>query len=545
MKLSFMQRVIARAATWAGLQPSNPGLASVFGAYSLTSSGQEVTATTSLNLAVYFACIRNISEDIAALPVVAFQRDGDRKRKDDDAPAHRLLDVEPNPEMSGQTLRETLTHHALGWGNGYAEIVRKGNGEPVELWPITPDRVTVKRSTSGTLYYDVLGRDNRTKPIPAEDMLHVKGLSFDGLVGYSVAGYARESIGGGLAMDKYAAAFFGNSSMPSVIIKHPLKLKTDTKKAFRESWEEMHRGAEKAHKAAVLDEGMDVQPLTINQKDSQFIESRQHNIEDVCRWFRMPPHMVQHLLRATFTNIEHQGIEYVVYTLGAWIKRWETEVRRKLFLPSQRMAWGFEHNVSGLLRGDIQARFTAYAQARQWGWLSVNDIRKLENDDPVEGGDTYLSPSNMVPADRLDDIVDSQIAGKQQPTPPPGQPTDQQREALRMPIIDTVARMIRKEAMQARTAAKKPSTFTDWLDKFVVEHKAAMNEALAPHVKPWNTFTATPINAEQFVTAHIEELRKTLDDALSTPLDQFEAKITALTESWNSDRAAEIVRAIT
>lgn len=524
-----------------------------------TASGETVGPTTALRLSVYFACIRNISEDVGKLPVMVYEDMPDgTKRRERDNPIWELLGEKPNSEMSAMTFRETLTHHALGWGNGYAEIVRNVAGEAIELWPITPERVKPFRAADRSLWFQVqsAATSGYREPnyVPAADMLHIHGLGYDGCGGYSVASYAKESIGSGLALDKYGASFFGNGALPGAVLEHPASLSPKALQNLRKSWEEMHKGAGNAHKAAILEEGMKLNKISVNPNDAQFIESKQHTVEDICRWFRMPPHMVQHLLRATFANIEHQGIEYVKFTLEAWLQRWEQEVKRKLLGSGN---YYFEHNINGLLRGDTQSRYAAYAVGRQWGWMSANDIRRLENLDPIDGGDVYLSPQNMTPADRLNDVIDAQIAGKQtgsQPNNNPNapDPTANARtlESLRQPLVAAIKTLLQKESDRAKAAAKKPDKFNAWLDEFYSEHRTYAIGKIVPCVVSWNAVAADYgghyVNAADIADAHCKRTHGELLEASGTAtVATIEPTIERLTSEWTETRAAEFARQIT
>jgi HK97 family phage portal protein len=362
-----------------------------------TVSGENVSPARAMGLSAYFDAIRIISEDCGKLPLPLYDRQPDGgKNRLPKHPIYRLIHDQPNPEMSAQAFRETLTQHALGWGGGFAEIERRGDGFPVALWPLDPAIVTVERDRdTKRLDYVIRGPDRGVHHLRPENVFHLHGLGFDGVTGYSVARLAKQSIGLALASEKSGAAFFGNDARPGGVLQTPNALDPEAKTKLREQWNAAHRGSQHAYKMVVLEDGMTFNPITIPSKDAQWVESRMFSVEEIARWFRVPPHKLQHLLRATFSNIAEQSIEYVVDCLLAWLKRWESEIWRKLIPRSDQARIFAEHVVEGLLRGDVVARFDAYQKAIQTGWMSRNEARVLENMNPAEGLDAFLEPMNM------------------------------------------------------------------------------------------------------------------------------------------------------
>lgn len=376
-------------------------LADAFGGFK-SSAGVSVTPESAMRLSAVAACVRLISESIASLPLHVYRRvDNQRRARVTDLPEYRLLHSEPNRLMTSFLFRDTLAVSVLLRGNAYAIITRGGGGVPRELLPVpVGSNVTVMRTAGGELAYDVMlqGRQFR---VSQWDMIHVPGLAFDGITGMSPIRYAAESIGLGLAAEQYGGTFFGNGSTPSGYISIPGKLTEDQANVLRNSWYAAYGGLSNANKTAVIFEGGKFEKISIPPGEAQFIETRKFQVSEIARWYRVPPHMIGDLERATFSNIEHQSLEFVTHTLRPWLVRFEQEFNRKLFptssagQPSDLYA---EFSVDGLLRGDIKSRADYYTKARQWGWLSVNDIRALENLEPVDNGDIYLTPMNMVPA---------------------------------------------------------------------------------------------------------------------------------------------------
>lgn len=374
-----------------------------------TTAGLSVSPQGALAIAAYYACLRTIAEDVGKLPLLVYRRLSPRgKERATEHPLYNLLHNAPNSDMTAMTFREVLTHHAVGWGNGYAEIVTDGRGEVSALYPIHPSRVALRRDDQGGVVYDVYGetvlgaRDvGRVVRLPSENVLHIKGLGADGLSGYSVAQLAAESLGLSLAAQTFGAAFFGNGTALGGVLEHPGTLSDTAVAHLRESWQTRYGGPENANKPAILEEGMKWTRLGIPPDEAQFLETRQFQVREVARWFRMPPHKIQDLTEATFSNIEQQSIEYVTDTLMPWLVRWEQELRRKLFAREPDIF--AEHLVLGLLRGDQAARAAYYKDLFNVGALSPNDIRELENENPIPGraGDRYYIQMNMTTLDTV------------------------------------------------------------------------------------------------------------------------------------------------
>jgi len=362
----------------------------------LTKSGVTITNDNSLKISTVYACIRNISEDIGKLPLKVYQKVGNGKEEKPDHPVYKILHDTPNPEMAAMSFRQTMTAHILGWGNAYAEIQRDIHGRVAGLWPIRPDRVSPFRDGNKDIWYEISTDNNEKINLRYDRVLHLPGFSYDGLMGYNVIAYAKESLGFAKAAEKFGATFFGNGATPSGVLEHPGSL---SKEAFERLKAEKEAGftGDNAHKMMILEEGMKFTQISIPPEDAQFLETRQFSIPEICRWFRMPPHKVHDLTRATFSNIEHQAIEYVTDTLTPWFIRWEQEINRKLFSEKERRdGYYVKHIAEGLLRGDIKSRYDAYAVGRNWGWLSANDIRQFEDMDPIDEGEDYLIPVNMM-----------------------------------------------------------------------------------------------------------------------------------------------------
>ena len=369
-----------------------------------STSGKRVNERSAMQMTAVYSCVRILSEAVASLPLHFYEYSGDgSKVKATNHPLYFLLHDEPNPEMSSYTFREVLMTHLLLWGNAYAQIIRNGKGEVVALYPLMPDRMNVDRDEKGQLYYeyrmstdDAPTMKGSTVKLASWDVLHIPGLGFDGLVGYSPIAMAKNAIGMAIACEEYGAKFFANGAAPSGVLEHPGTLKDPSR--VRDSWTQTFGGSSNANKVAVLEEGMKYTPISISPEQAQFLETRKFQINEIARIFRVPPHMVGDLEKSSFSNIEQQSLEFVKYTLDPWVSRWEQAMVRSLLSVEEKKKYFIKFNVDGLLRGDYQSRMNGYAVARQNGWMSANDIRELENLDkiPAElGGDLYLINGNM------------------------------------------------------------------------------------------------------------------------------------------------------
>lgn len=371
-----------------------------------TTSGKAVTERSAMQMTAVYSCVRILAEAIAGLPIHLYKYKPDGgKEKAIDHPLYLLLHDEPNPEMSSFVFRETLMTHLLLWGNAYAQVIRNGRNEVVALYPLMPNKMTVDRDEHGQLYYEYQ-RSNDEAPtlkgstvvLKPTDVLHIPGLGFDGLVGYSPIAMAKNAIGMAIACEEYGAKFFANGAAPGGVLEHPGTIKDPQR--VRESWQSTFGGSGNSNKIAVLEEGMKYTPIGISPEQAQFLETRKFQINEIARIFRVPPHMVGDLEKSSFSNIEQQSLEFVKYTLDPWVIRWEQSIQRTLLTPEEKKSYYVKFNVEGLLRGDYQSRMNGYAIGRQNGWMSANDIRELENLDRIpdeEGGDLYLINGNMLP----------------------------------------------------------------------------------------------------------------------------------------------------
>ena len=387
-----------------------------------TTSGKVVNERSAMQTTAVYACVRILSEAIAGLPlhVYRYRTDGGKERIPFH-PLYHILHDEPNPEMTSFVFRETLMSHLLLWGNAYAQIVRNGRGEVIALYPLLPNKMEVYRATNGEILYkyyreiDESGIDPKGGYVTLrkDEVLHIPGLGFDGLIGYSPIAMAKNAIGMSLATEEYGASFFANGANPGGVLEHPGVIKDIQR--VKDSWNSAYQGTGNAHKIAVLEEGMKFQAIGIPPEQAQFLETRKFQINEIARIFRVPPHMVGDLEKSSFSNIEQQSLEFVKYTLDPWVVRWEQSLQQALLLPSEKATLFIKFNLDGLLRGDYQSRMNGYSVARQNGWMSANDIRELENMIRIpaeEGGDLYLVNGNMLPLSQAGNFYEKEANGQ-------------------------------------------------------------------------------------------------------------------------------------
>ena len=363
-----------------------------------STSGKSVNEMTAMQTTAVYACVRILSEAIASLPIHVYRYKDGGKEMVCDHPLYTLLHDEPNPEMISFVFRETLMSHLLIWGNAYAQIIRNGKGEVLSLYPLLPNKMSVERDSNGVLYY-VYSRYTDENPnmkkmgdiiLRQEDVLHIPGLGFDGLIGYSPIAMARNAVGMTMACEEYGASFFANGANPGGVLEHPGVIKNPER--VRDAWQRAYGGSN-SHHTAILEEGMKYTPISIPNNEAQFLETRKFQVEEIARLYRVPLHMIGDLDHATFSNVEHLSLDFVKYSLDPWIVRWEQGMMKDLLSDSEKGKYFIKFNVEGLLRGDYASRMQGYATARQNGWMSTNDIRELEDMNLVPeelGGNLYL-----------------------------------------------------------------------------------------------------------------------------------------------------------
>lgn len=553
-----------------------------------TASREPVTEATALTYSAVWAATRLLSGTGGWLPLDLYRRltGGGREVALDD-PRETMVHDRPNGDMSSMMFRCQGIAQQVNAGNCYAEIEREETRKkrPVKLWPIHHSRVKVHRDESG-LWYEVKNNDGTSIAIDAADMLHVPSMmSDDGISGKGVIQHARESIGFGLATEKYGAAWFGKGSVPRLALSHPGKLTPEARANMRSEWKEAYGGPD-GSRVAVLQEGVKLESISVNNEDSQFLETRGYNVKEIARWYGVPPHMIGDLEHATFSNIEHQGIEFVVYSLIPWLKLWEQELWAKLLSPEEQVTHYFEFNVTALMRGDAAARASFYTALSNIGAINRNEIRETENLNPVPGGDVFLVQGAMFAIGDEGIPVNTTAAVAGEPVPGPagrdgadgadgkdGEPgargekgdrgdagpagergldgtnhDPRQLEAvgtrvselegsfstLRQNIrkdatLREVSRLAYKEMQAASRAANHPNTFLAWIDEFYEKHQSQ----LAGEVGEAASSEWCAVSRE-----------KLLEASEATP-QMFPLVVAKCVSQWNTTRVAEFVTHLT
>jgi HK97 family phage portal protein len=480
-----------------GGNPASPQywVRKMLGAAEESSSGIEVDEDSALRHSPVWAAVNIIAGTIGALPLKVYRRLEKGKEVQPSHPIYRLLHDQPNPFMDALTFRELLQGHVLTWGNGYAEIQWTGRGDPIALWPLLPDRTEPQLNEKKELIYRVLDRQTQRQAIlPASSVLHIRGLGFDGLKGYSPIRYHIEAIGLGVATKRYGARFFGNGAQPGGILEHPGIVAEDKRKRMKESWEEAHQGLEQSHRIAILEDGMKWHQVGVSPEDAQAIETQKFSVSDIARIYQVPLHMLAELDRATFNNIEHQKIEFLAMTLYRWLRKWEIECGLKLFSETERTEYFAEFVTDALLRGDTPSRYAAYQSAVFAGWMTRNEVRAKENLNPLDGLDEPLEPENTRPAGEYPTNAPKpkRLPGTTLPaaTDDEDQAPDERAmtkiaEGFSLVLADTLQRMSRKHFNDARRGNQRnPGTqWPQWLDAYCREQEPTFRGALIPAIQ--------------------------------------------------------------
>jgi HK97 family phage portal protein len=358
-------------------------------------TGVVVDQSTVFNLSTVYACINAIAQTVGSLPLVLYKRVGEGKER---ATEHYLFDIlrnNPNPNILPSAFKEAIMGNVLTRGNGYAEIEFDVMGRPLALWPIASSRVRpVQVGTE--LSYDIT-LENKIARVPAHRIFHVPGLSFNGIEGVTPIEISREAFAMALSNQEYAARFFKNDANPGGILKHPAKLASDAYDRLKKQTENMHMGLEKKHRFMLLEGGLTWEKTGLSPADSQLLEERKFSVTDIARMFRVPPHIIADLERATFSNIEMQSIEFLTYCIMPWLVKFQEAIQKRVIPAVDKSKYFAEYLVNALLKGDTKTRFEAYGIGLDRGFLSINDVRAMENMNEVEGGDKYYKAVNMAP----------------------------------------------------------------------------------------------------------------------------------------------------
>ncbi|QQK75086.1 phage portal protein [Salicibibacter cibarius] len=538
---------------------------SIFGGGTNTNSGVNVSESRAMQLTAVYACVRILSETVAHLPFPVYKRVNHGKEKATDHHLYNILQSRANPHMTAFNFRETAMNHLLLRGNFYAEIERDEANRPKALWPLRPDKMDVKRTRDdrGLEYYYV-DPDGGNKIFPNHLILHIPGMGFDGLLGYSPLTLAREAIGMGVAAEKYGASFYKNGGRPSGVLESPQAIGDEGATRMQEDWERLHDGLENKHRVALLEQGTTYREIGVTPDEAQFLSTRKFQTEEIARFFRVPPHMLGDLERATFSNIEQQSIDFVTHSITPWIKRWEQNVHMQLFGQGTQKTHFPEFVLEGLLRGDTESRYNAYSKAIQDGWMSPNDAREKENKNHVDGLDIYRFPVNMVPADKAYERME------QQPTPPDNNsPFEQEgedrsikyhtqqlkpaqkraihyrsniRDSNKKIIRSTLKRIFEREEKDVMAKVKDTfeernvdETFASWLSDYYGEERETIEQEMAPVMESigtqvyasvqdeLGTASDMPTSVQDFIQDYIQGMAKRISgNSFSRLITQLE-----------------------
>lgn len=552
--------------------PSNPEdeLVETLQGGGRTKAGVKVNENTAQNCLAVASCVRILAENIASLPLNIYERlEGGGKERRPDHELYPLLHNAPNSEMTSFEFREAMMWNLGFWGNAYAEKEWNRAGRTIALWPLLSKDMKVKRENGRIwYYYDFRGNEHK---LPAEKILHIKGMSPDGLKGYSNIRIAREAIGLSIAMEEFGALFFENGANAGGVLEHPNTLTDTAHKHLKEDLGEKYGGLSKAHRLLILEEGMKFNKISIPPEDAQFLESRKFQLAEIARWYRIPLILLaEYEKAATYASVEQFSIQFVVQTLLPWLKRWEQALLISLFFEKEREKYFAEFVVDGLLRGDTKSRYEAYATGRQWGWLSADDVCRLENMNPLPNGqgETYLIPMNMIPA----------AAASSSPAKLPQQERGiietraaESRRRIAQSFLslfsDAELKIVKREEADVMKAARKYlmkrslNDFKEWLGQFYEDHKDYMRKTWLPIYRTYAETikgdVAAEIGAEagltpqneQFIKDYIEshvnyqasssrgQIRKIVEES-EEPLPEISKRL----EEWKEKRPNKIAR---
>lgn len=489
-----------------------------------TTSLEVVSEESALKSSAVWCCTKLLCGTGASLPLPIYVgKDDDTREKDRAHPLYRILNVAPNPEMTAYNFRSIMWQWQVNWGNAYAEIEREGNvegGPVVALWPLHPERVEPCRDENGDLYYKITNdRGAAVSELEAWQMLHIPSiLTVDGIVGLGVIAHARETVGVGLAQERSEANSMGGGRMPRMALEGAGNWSDDLRKAFKSELKELYAGAD-GDNVAVLQGTAKLVPLSFKAVDAQFVENRTFNLDEFARWYGVPPHLLQNLMKATFNNIEELGINFVQYSLIAWLKIWEQSIAQKLLSPEEQVTHFVEHNVDALLRGNHAARAAFYQAMITAMIMTRNECRKLENLNPVPGGNTFLAQGALVPLDNDGRPESTFVNGAATPGGSAAGTPDISLRAVtnRIERIITydLQRFLTKEAKAIANFAKKPNDFLQRVDAFYSEHSAIVTDAMTETLGAL-TACGMETNIDTFVSGWVHDGKNIILNASGT-----------------------------
>lgn len=520
-----------------------------------TDAGVQVSYETSLTYHAVYRAVNLISRDVAKIPLFVYKNLSEGgKEREKKHPAYTLLRRRANSEMLAFGFKQTMMAHALLRGNGYAYIWRRGDGAPYELTPLVPDpEITTPVRENNKLFY-LTHIDGVPHKLLPQNVLHIKGLGYDGLQGYSVVAKARESFGLGLAAQKYGAVFFKHGARGSGVLMIPGHLKGEAAKQLQESFDKSQAGLTNAHRTILLEEGTKYQQTTIPNEEAQFLQTRDHELRAVANWFSLPPHKLGDTSRTAYNSLESEAQSYLDDTLDGWLVTWEEECRDKLLsdVEKETESHTIEFERAAILRADLAARTQAYSVALQGGWMNRDQVAARENLPPLPDGEgqKYFYPLN------LGIVGEEEPEPEPPPFPPPeddeddeadtaegaegGEEEDQERQKLlavhRQLLVDTLRRMAKRLGIHAVKESKNARTFTDWLDeRMITDHAPVVREALAGPIAAWATIADADANEALELTADMlfGWVKYRLDEAVRVyTASQLAENVKDLAERW-------------
>jgi HK97 family phage portal protein len=485
-------------------------------------SDELITPEISLTVSAVLAAFTILSEDLSSLPLILYERRGRNKFRAYDSLYYRLMHDQPNPEHTSMIFREFMMGHMLGWGNFFGQPIFDKAGDVAEIWPLRPDRMTVKRF-NGERIYLYQQSDGKPRVFLSEEILHIPAFGFDGLIGYSRIALARNAIGLTISTEKFGSKFFSNDAKPGYMYKHPGTLSDPAYERLQESLEE-RKGVENSNKPIILEEGMDIARVGIPNDDAQFLETRKFQVSEIARIFRVPPHMIGDVDRTTSwgTGIDSQEQGYVNHTLRPWAKRSEEHLNTRLLPKRDQGNFYYEHLMEGLLIGDIQTRSNSYVQAITNGWMSRNEVRARENLNPKKGLDVMLMPLNMQTVENSSENGNGENGSL--------------NSALEPLWRDAIARVLKRESNDLLGASKRHQVrgqqeqFEKWLDQFyTVEQPAFIRKQFQPIIDAmYRLFGIEALAVDEFIFEFLfqrcEQVKKLTAEQIATGMDAYVAE---------------------
>lgn len=501
-----------------------------------TVAGVSISPETALECSAVLACVRVISESVASLPFSLFRRlPTGGKEIAAGMPLHTILADQPNGWMTSFEFRELMQSWLLLWGNAYAEIRPGKFGAVTELWPLHPSRMTVERLKNGRLRYLYKEPQQATPTTYTQDQIfHLRWLTQDGVTGYVPTTLSRDAIGLARATELHSSAYFGNGARPGVVLESDQPIKPETAQRLRQSWEDMHRGADKNARTAVLPHGIKVRELSGTNESAQLIETRRYQVEDIARIFRVPAYMIGDLTKSSYSSVEQQGLDFVTFSLVPWLRRWEMACRRDLILDDEN--YFAEFDVRGLMRGDNAGRASYYRELWSLGVLSINEIRSSEGLNPIDEGDKRFVQVNMallesfVVQPPVPEVAPVDAAAEAAPTEPPPEeppPADVTRGAAELLFSQTLRKLASIEADGILERRKKPAKLAAWLEAHEKRMKAELCDAAEATGRQIDEFAAGWMNETRDLLLECHRSGKPYEEAIATWTSRVEKTLNA------------------